>query len=192
MKQHKSNPIVKGDEVIDFIARRALVRSEVPTTFVWTQSAAEQIEAFLHDRMATRTGLVVSLLNRLFQYKVIVNCDRQPYLQRWYLFRSTRIGLFVHRFIRSDEDRALHDHPWNFLVIPIWRGYIEHNQRGQRRVWPIIGMRYRTAEYQHRVELVNEKAAWSIFIRFPYRRTWGFWPREGFQAWNKWWQDKCE
>jgi hypothetical protein len=73
------------------------------------------------------TGWIPRLLNRLFNHKYIVNCDRDCYLRRWYVIRTEKFGLFVHQFVRSDEDRALHDHPWNFIVIPIWRGYIEHS-----------------------------------------------------------------
>lgn len=150
---------------------------------------------------------LLKILGACFEHKVIVNCERQPYLFRWYLIRREALALFLHRFVRSDEDRALHDHPWNFLVIPIWRGYIEHSDRenpttGVRsevsaRVWPIIGMRLRQAEYRHRVELLNGKdgqplPSWSIFLRFKSRRLWGLWPKEGFVAWNKWWQQKCE
>ena len=157
--------------------------------------------------------MIERILNSLLSCKVIVNCDREPYLHRWYLIRTTRFAVFIHKFIRSDEDRALHDHPWNFFVIPIWRGYIEHSDKAcdcgicknnpgrakdfprlpvQRRVWPIISSRYRTGTYRHRVELIKDKPAWSIFIRFKEQRDWGFWPKEGFIQWNKWWQEKCE
>jgi hypothetical protein len=136
--------------------------------------------------------MIQRLLNRLFHCKVIVNCDRDPFLYRWFVIRTDRLALFVHQFVRSDEDRALHDHPWNFIVIPIWRGYIEHNDKGSRRVWPIISARFRKAEYRHRVELIGGKSAWSLFFRFKSYREWGFWPKDGFILWNKWWQDKCE
>jgi hypothetical protein len=172
--------------------------------------------------------------------------------------------------VRSDEDRALHDHPWSFLVIPIWGGYIEHSDveaprvtqpipapirthgcanfwydHGcpreigtdirvelnsgraaifrlfnieqavgvtwswydfsfvryvdeparipvRRRVWPIISARYRGTDYRHRVELINNRPSWSLFVRFRKVREWGFWLPTGFVNWNKWWQDKCE
>lgn len=139
----------------------------------------------------------MEILNRILKKKVIVNCDRDPYLHRWYVFQSDRVALFVHKFVRSDEDRALHDHPWSFLVIPVWRGYIEHNDRGRVRVLPLLGIRLRPATYRHRVELLSDKTgaplpSWSIFFRFRRVRDWGFWPKEGFTLWNKWWQDKCE
>lgn len=75
-------------------------------------------------------SILFKVLNRLFKHRVITDCiTRDPYLYRWFLFRTKRIGIFLHCFVRSDYERALHDHPWNFLVIPIWRGYIEHQER---------------------------------------------------------------
>lgn len=166
---------------------------------------------------------LVKILDRLFECRVIVNCEREPYLLRWYVLRTERLGIFIHKFVRSDEDRALHDHPWPFLVVPLWGGYIEHSDRlmlrGRnvvracndfanhpdfldmmlsqrepvvRRIWPIISTRYRDTNYRHRVELINGRSSWSLFFRFKKIREWGFWPKEGFILWNKWWQDKCE
>lgn len=169
-------------------------------------------------------------LDTFFERRVIVDCEKQPYLHRWYIFRTKHCSLFVHKFVRSDEDRALHDHPWAFLVIPIWRGYWEHSINPNfealipkakllaegygmatthiRRVWPIIDTRFRPATYRHRVQLLrksklasvidgqkwyesNPAPAWSLFFHFTKKRDWGFWPKEGFIVWNKWWQDKC-
>lgn len=129
------------------------------------------------------------LLNAVFAHRVIVNCERLPYLHRWYVLRTKRVSLFLHKFVQSDEDRAVHSHPWPFLVIPIWRGYIEHTtprwslpwwpwskthqntywstedgvpvclEQRQRRVYPIISARYRAATFRHRVELFRALSA---------------------------------
>lgn len=114
-----------------------------------------------------KPGLIERILNRLLKKKEIVNCDHDVYLHRWYLFSCRWFAIFIHKFVRSDEDRALHDHPWNFLVIPVWRGYVEHNERwkplipgvpnpctlqpNQTRVLPIISTRFRKAEYRHQI-----------------------------------------
>ncbi len=135
--------------------------------------------------------MIQELLCRILPHRVIVNCNHDPYLYRWFLVRFDCVGIYLHKFVRSDEDRALHDHPWPFVVIPIWRGYVEYST-SRRRVYPFIGTRIRPAIYRHRVELIDGKPAWSIFIRFKRIREWGFWPAEGFTLWNKWWQDKCE
>lgn len=119
--------------------------------------------------------MIARLLDRFFRRRTIHNCFGEEYLHRWYILRNRFFAVMVHRFVRSDEDRALHDHPWPFLVIPLWRGYIEHRLGAcdcfrctcafpsgpaphgkvetKRRVLPILGARYRPATYQHRVEL---------------------------------------
>jgi hypothetical protein len=61
--------------------------------------------------------------------KEIANCEGDPYLTRWFIIRTRLIGIFLHRFHRSDEDRALHDHPWTFISIILWRGYWEHTEK---------------------------------------------------------------
>lgn len=140
-------------------------------------------------------------LDRILKYKVIYNLEQEKYLKRWYLFRFKSFSVFVHKFFKSDEDRALHDHPWNYIVIPTWRGYTEYSsnlvkkfflfgvlkeirEEKTKRIYPIIGIRYRKSTYRHRVELINNKPAWSIFIKFRKNRNWGFWPNNEYIYWE--------
>lgn len=124
-------------------------------------------------------GLIPRILSKLLPFREIVDCEKQVYLRRWYLIRTSKFAVFIHQFIKSDFERGLHDHPWPFIVIPIWRGYVEHHERpcvicdyfapercqgcggtgkmtAKHRVWPIIGTRSRPAIYRHRVELFYE------------------------------------
>lgn len=146
-------------------------------------------------------------LNAFLNWKEIKNCEGKVYLKRWYLIRTRSFGLFIHRFNSSDEDRALHCHPWNFIVIPVWRGYNEFTEshfkdqywthllgkrEKKRRVIPFISISFRSAMFKHRVELIDGKPAWSIFIRFRRIREWGLYPNGKFVHWRKWWTDnKC-
>lgn len=166
--------------------------------------------------------MIENLLDKILKKRVIINCEHDPYLHRWFLWKGERLGIYIHKFVRSDEDRCLHCHPWSFIVIPIWRGYIEHSEslrqsgeiyEGFHRVYPIIGTRFRKGTFRHRVELFNDLIsqiteyldgsikgtfksplpAWSIFIRFKRFREWGFWPEGKFISWHKWWKEnKCE
>lgn len=144
--------------------------------------------------------MILWLLKKI-PHKTIVNCERNEYLTRWYLFRKDWLGIFLHRFHRSDEDRALHDHPWAFVTFILWRGYFEHTPcyckdpncaaTTIKRKWPLM-ICYRPATWRHRVELVDGKVAWTLVFRFRERRIWGFWEKSGFIPWNKWWQNNCE
>jgi hypothetical protein len=79
----------------------------------------------------------------------------------------------------------LHDHPWNFITIPLWRGYNDcifnggKDNKGnptflRKRMWPLT-IHYRPATHIHFVELIDNMPAWTLVIRFKYIRWWGFW-----------------
>lgn len=40
-------------------------------------------------------------------HQIIPSAD-DPYLLRWYIIP---LNVYLHKFMRSDDDRALHDHP---------------------------------------------------------------------------------
>lgn len=57
----------------------------------------------------------------------VIGGHERPYLLRWRLLpRNPVFNVYLHQFLRSDDDRALHDHPWLFNVSLLLRGpYIE-------------------------------------------------------------------
>jgi hypothetical protein len=103
-------------------------------------------------------GFVERILDRLFDYQEIkAGCEadndplRPVYLKRWYIVkrddpdrsagvfrgpgrsRTIHLGgngvqLYLHKIMRSDADRELHDHPWAFASLILWRGYHEETE----------------------------------------------------------------
>lgn len=106
-----------------------------------------------------------------------------PYMFRWYLIpRNHWLNIYLHKFLRDDDDRALHDHPWWFISFLIWGRYDEHTDSALiRRKSPSIA--YRPAERRHRIALIDNKPAWTIVITGPKSREWGFWCPKGFVPW---------
>jgi hypothetical protein len=45
-----------------------------------------------------------------------------PYLERYYLFGAFGWHAYLHRFVDSDTDRGLHDHPWGRAVSLVLSG----------------------------------------------------------------------
>lgn len=130
------------------------------------------------------------ILDYFLKKRIIPNCYRGPYLTRWYLLRTVPVAIWLHQFHASDEDRAKHDHPFSFLTIILWRGYIEHTDSGASRKWPGQVL-YRPAEWKHRVELVDNKTCWTLVVRFKRHRDWGFWEPTGWVKWNVWLKNNC-
>lgn len=125
--------------------------------------------------------------------KIIYGCaargdENSPYLTRWEILSTKYFAIYLHRFERSDDRSSLHDHPWNFITIPLKYGYNDCqfnggvDQYGQptfiRRLMKPFHIYYRHATHVHFVELLGDnedKKAWTLVIRFKYIRYWGFW-----------------
>lgn len=117
------------------------------------------------------------------------------YLLRWYVIpRNPLLNIYLHKFLHDDEDRANHDHPWNFISIMLWGGYFEYV--GTLRESPLYERRapsiaYRSANHAHRVVLHRRygdgtiQPAWTIVITGPVIRDWGFWCESGWRHWKE-------
>ncbi len=154
----------------------------------------------------------------------IVGGFDDPYLYRWYLTpwskydrenppfwsqvtRRLLPNVYLHQFIRSDDDRALHDHPWFNVSFLLYGSYIEESiAKGGIKVrirrdpgaWKL-----RSPWAAHRVELIQrvkypyssadpswkqewqEATCWTLFMTSPRVREWGFHcPDAGWVVWK--------
>ena len=105
------------------------------------------------------------------------------YLWRWYLIPRNRFfNIYLHRFGRSDDDRAFHDHPWYSVSFLLQGEMIEHSFKGVRHI-PFFRPVFRTAKFAHRLELVK-RPVWTIFLTGPKVRGWGFYCPEAWRPWR--------
>lgn len=117
------------------------------------------------------------LLMRFFKFFVIRNAQNDPYMTRYKIFRCRWFKVFLHHILRSDEDFELHDHPWSFVSIVLWKGYIEVLPKLTRRVRAGSIVRHR-AEDAHR--LILDTPAWTLVFVTGKKRLWGFHGQEGW------------
>jgi hypothetical protein len=120
---------------------------------------------------------------------IVIGGDDDPYMYRWWVIPRNRFfNVYLHQFLRSDDDRALHDHPWANCSILLRGEYIEHTieQGGiERRAFRRAGdwrLRW-TGRIAHRIALCSGPC-WTIFITGPRYRQWGFHCQE--QGWVHW------
>jgi len=140
----------------------------------------------------------------------IVGGRDRPYLLRWWLIpRNPILNVYLHCFLRDDDDRALHDHPWAWASVLLKGAYVEHTidkggiHRRQLRQAPSIKV---SGPWRaHRVELLSGKVyadlgdevllddynptrrvpCWTLFITGPRMRQWGFHCERGWVHWKK-------
>lgn len=106
------------------------------------------------------------------------------YLLRWYLIPRNRwFNIYFHEFLHSDDDRALHDHPWYSVSINLGGTLIEHSAMGARRI-PRYRPVFRSAKFAHRLEVVDGPVR-TIFITGPRVRHWGFHCPKGWVPWEQ-------
>ncbi|MBX2848135.1 MAG: hypothetical protein KTR16_07445 [Acidiferrobacterales bacterium] len=108
----------------------------------------------------------------------------QNYMQRWHLMRKPGVrNLYLHKYMGSDDDRALHDHPWTSWSILLWGRLVEVTDKGQKRIWPFIP-KYRSATYSHRL-ILNSNRALTLFYTGKKIREWGFHCPKGWVHWTE-------
>jgi hypothetical protein len=120
--------------------------------------------------------------------------DDQIYLRRWHLLPRNRwFKVYLHNFLRSDEDRAMHDHPYRNVSILLSGSYIEWFKgdeltewamRRPWRPWAPWRLTFRRAETAHRVQLIAGAPVWTLFVTGPRIREWGFHCPRGWVPWT--------
>lgn len=130
-------------------------------------------------------GLLVLLIAlHLYIKREVIERKSEPYLIRYFLWAprdKSKSRLYLHHILRSDHDKALHDHPWSFKSLILWGGYWEHSLSGKKWYGPGSILK-RPARFRHRLEV--ERSAWTIVFCGPKEREWGFWT--GRHSWCHW------
>lgn len=128
----------------------------------------------------------------------IISEGDAPYLERYYLFTVLGWRFYLHRFVRSDPDRGLHDHPWSLAFSIILSGwYYEETRTGVRKVrwfntltgdsfhrvvlpcahaYPDMTCKdHARAGISHPIAPGVERPCWTLFFhRVGYVKSWGF------------------
>lgn len=116
-----------------------------------------------------------------------------PYMRRWWILpRNEGCNVYLHEILRSDDDRAGHDHPWGNTSYVIEGGYDEVTY-WRNRPWEVMATHRRTAgstvrreaEDTHRLIVPEGGRAVSLFMTGPKSRDWGFWCPNG-RGWVHW------
>ncbi len=119
------------------------------------------------------------------------------YMQRFWLFNPYQLGAEktlwerfmaklpsarIHWIVRPDDDRHLHDHPWQARTIILDGAYTERrlsafSSRPDGTLQNTLGagdtMAWGLNDY-HSIETVSPGGVWTLFITWKYQGTWGF------------------
>lgn len=112
----------------------------------------------------------------------LITRDGTPYLERYFLCRIFGLTAYLHRFVGSDGDKEVHNHPWNSMALCLAGGYEEerltglcihqHWQHRLRRIFPGKLNRIRANDF-HRIAKTKPET-WTLFVHGRCRLGWGF------------------
>lgn len=154
-------------------------------------------------RFLARPAVVDWLICRAMRtpYVHITGPDGTVYMERYWLlnpydpntsggekrgWRALLPSVRLHRIMREDQDRHMHDHPWNARTFILRGWYWEVRPHGIEHAlhpWGSDGVhikrsagdtaRLNFGEY-HRITSVPAGGVWTLFITGKKRGTWGF------------------
>lgn len=107
------------------------------------------------------------------------------YLRRWWIVpRNPFCSVYLHEILQSDDDRALHDHPWDNTSVVLDGGYTEHTPDGvfERVAGDVVS---RPAQSMHRLVIPDGGRAVTLFLTGPRVREWGFDCPNGWRVWSE-------
>lgn len=176
----------------------------------WFTNLLWRLVAYIASRPAIARWIVLRA-SRTPYFHIMSADGANCYMERWWLFNPygrTPDGeqgpsrykwlpsVRVHRILRPDLDRHLHDHPWNARTI-ILRGWYSEERLTRActtrellqdcfaqayRDGEELSVLDRTAGYTgrlnflewHRISRAPSEGVWTLFFTWKKRGTWGF------------------
>lgn len=107
------------------------------------------------------------------------------YMLRWWVIpRNRYFNIYLHHILHSDDDRALHDHPWWSLSLCLSGQVLEYRKGMELRYVSAGDVVLRSARAAHRLELRDKADCWTLFVTGPVIRNWGFHCPQGWRRWQ--------
>lgn len=115
------------------------------------------------------------------------------FLERWGLVHDRLGGFYLHHLTGPDPGMDLHDHPWAFVSVILKGGYTEQEidtatavdcAALAHRQWHWLSVHRMPLTSAHRITTVRP-GTWTLVLREPTRRRWGFYMPSGWVDWEQ-------
>lgn len=116
--------------------------------------------------------MIGKLLRKILPYKEIGWKELGETFYRYTLLKTKWGNLYLHELDAPNWHPNCHDHPWSFVTILLWNGYLEQigDSFYTRKIGSIL---YRPAEFSHSV-VTPYGTSWSLVFTTAKKRQWGF------------------
>jgi|SRR5579885_579264 len=125
----------------------------------------------------------------------IVSKEGVVHFRRYRLLQTPWFAIYIHRILKSDGDKHMHDHPWGFFSFILEGAYKEitcfapnfNIHDPHEFVYYSGSLVHHTAEDCHKLTLLSESVLTLVFA-YGKRRVWGYQTEQGwidFQSYRK-------
>jgi hypothetical protein len=116
------------------------------------------------------------LFRKLFLVKEIVSKKGELHFQRWRIISCKWLAIYIHKIYKEDNDKHLHNHPWNYWNMILSGGYGEasmlYNQVVYHNMLPFSSS-IRKHDRYHKISTIF-KPTTTLFITSGRKYDWGY------------------
>jgi len=105
--------------------------------------------------------------------KEIRSKEGKLHFRRWQLLKTSWFSIYIHGIYAPDQDKHLHNHPWDYKSLVLKGSYIEETNNGVNLL-KFGSVTSRNGEDYHKIKTLLTNSVYTLFIVSPAKRTWGY------------------
>jgi hypothetical protein len=105
--------------------------------------------------------------------KEIRSKEGKLHFRRWQILKTPWFSIYIHGIYAADQDKHLHNHPWDYKSIVLKGSYIEETPTGLNTLEPGSYTNRDGSGYHKIKELITPKV-YTLFFVTPVKRDWGY------------------
>lgn len=105
--------------------------------------------------------------------KEIRSKEGKLHFRRWQLLKTRWFSIYIHGIYATDQDKHLHNHPWDYKSIVLKGSYIEETNSGTNTL-QFGTITSRNGKDYHKIKTLLTKSVYTLFIVSPVKRVWGY------------------
>jgi len=105
--------------------------------------------------------------------KEIRSKEGKLHFRRWQILKTPWFSIYIHGIYAPDQDKHLHNHPWDYKSLVLKGSYIEETNNGVNLL-KFGSVTSRSGEDYHKIKTLLTNSVYTLFIVSPAKRTWGY------------------
>lgn len=105
--------------------------------------------------------------------KEIKSKSGEVHFRRWEILKTRWGSIWLHAIYKADQDKHLHNHPWDFKSLVLKGSYLEQTEKGIIKQHP-GKFNSRNGESYHKILELLSPVVYTLFFVSPTKREWGY------------------